>query len=112
VSAVYIIGDVTRPGPIDFPDERGLKLTFALAYAGGPTKTSKLSNSALVRQKPDGSVERIALDLGKVLNGQNPDLALQPNDLLYIPNSMGKNLGWSTLSYLPTAIMQRLVYPF
>ena len=112
-SAVYVIGDVTRPGPIDFPGgEKVLKLSFAVAIAGGPTKTAKQSDAALLRQKPDGSVERIALDLGKVLKGKSPDLTLQPNDLLYVPSSVGKSLGWSTLNYLPYAMLQRLIYPF
>jgi polysaccharide export outer membrane protein len=110
VSAVYIIGDVTRPGAIDFPGGKGLKLSRALAYSGGPTKTAKLSHSALLRQKPDGSVERIALDLGKVLNGKGPDIDLQPDDLLVIPSSVGKGFGSGMLNNLPYFIMSRLIF--
>jgi polysaccharide export outer membrane protein len=107
--AVYIIGDVNRPGPFDFSSEKGIKLSRALAIAGGPAKTAKLKGTALLRQKADGSVDRIAIDLGKVLKGQAPDLDLQPNDLVFVPSSVTKNLGWATLATLPTSIISRLI---
>lgn len=109
LDAVYVIGDVGKPGPFDFPAASGIKLSRALAAAGGPTKTAKLKKTALIRQKADGSVDRIALDLDKVLKGKAPDIDLEPNDLVYVPSSMTKNLGWNTLAILPASILSRLV---
>jgi polysaccharide biosynthesis/export protein len=109
VSAVYVIGDVGKPGPFDSPADKGIKLSRAIAMAGGPTKTAKLKNTTLIRQKPDGSMERIALDAGKVLSGKSPDLDLQPNDLLFIPSSISKNIGWATLATIPSSILSRLI---
>jgi polysaccharide export outer membrane protein len=107
--AVYVIGDVNKPGPFDFPNDRGINLSRALAMAGGPTKTSKLGNSSLIREKADGSMDKIVLDLGKVLKGKAPDIELQPNDLIYVPSSVGKSLGWATITTLPASILTRLV---
>jgi len=109
VDAVYVIGDVGKPGPFDFPAANGIKLSRALAAAGGPTKTAKLKNTSLIRQKADGSVDRIALDLGKVLKGRAPDIDLEPNDLVFVPSSMARNLGWNTIAILPASILSRLV---
>jgi len=100
-NAFFVIGDVTRPGPFEFPKEQGIKLSRALAMAGGPTKTSRLKDTALIRQRPDGSVDRRSLNLGKVLKGEDPDIDLQPNDMVYIPGSVEKSLGWTTLQNLP-----------
>jgi polysaccharide export outer membrane protein len=107
--AVYIIGDVSRPGSFDFPLEKGIKLSRAMAIAGGPTKTAKLKGTTLIREKKDGSIDRISLDLGKVLKGQMPDIELQPNDLVYVPSSVTKNLGWSTMATIPSSILSRLI---
>jgi polysaccharide export outer membrane protein len=112
VSAVYVIGDVGRPGPFDFPADKGIKISRALAMAGGPTKTSKMKDGALLRQKPDGSMNRIALDFNKILKGKAPDMELQPNDLLYVPSSVGKNLGWATVTTLPTVLLNSLIYHY
>ncbi len=71
-SSVYVIGDVTKPGPFDFPRDTGITLSRAFAMAGGPTKTSKLKNAALIRQKPDGTIDRMPLNLGEVHEGQSP----------------------------------------
>ncbi len=109
ISAVYVIGDVSKPGPFDLPDGKGIKLSRALAEAGGPTKTAKLKEGTLLRQKADGSMDRIAFNTGKVLKGQAPDLDLQPNDLVFVPSSVTKNLGWATITTLPSSILSRLV---
>jgi len=109
-SDVYVTGKVTRPGPFEFPADKGIKLLRALAMAGGPTRTSKLQDTAVLRQKADGSVDRIALDLSKVLQGKAPDLPLQPNDLLFVPSSITRNIGWATMATLPSTILSRLLF--
>jgi polysaccharide export outer membrane protein len=100
-TSVYVIGDVTKPGPFDYPSEKGIYVSRALAMAGGPTKTSKLSSAALVRQLPDGSIERTPVDPGKIMKGKMPDIAMQPNDILYIPGSVGKNFAWAMIQQAP-----------
>ncbi len=107
--AVYVIGDVTRPGSFDYPPGNGISLSRAVALAGGPTKTSKMSKSILVRQSADGSVERIALDIGRILKGKDPDLDLRPEDLLFVPGSPGKTLAYGFLNYAPTMATWGLV---
>jgi polysaccharide export outer membrane protein len=111
-TAFYVIGDVGHPGPFPFPPEQGMKLSRALAMAGGPTKTSKLSGTALIRQHPDGTMDRLALNLDKVLKGKDPDIALRPNDMIYVPGSLKKNIGWQMLGMLPSMLVTRLLYPF
>jgi hypothetical protein len=65
-----------------------------LAMADGPTKTSALKDTTLIHQHPDGKVNRIALNLDKVLKVKAPNIDLLPNDMICIPGSVGKTLGW------------------
>lgn len=107
--SIYIIGDVHQPGPFDFPADTGITLSRALAIAGGPTRTSKLGKTAFIRQHPDGTIERLTLNLDKILKGKAPDMAMQPNDMIYVPGSVGKRLGWALLESVPGAISWKLL---
>ena len=107
----FVIGDVNRPGAFEFPQEYGIKLSRAIAMAGGPTRTSSIKSTALIRQHDDGSTDRIAINLDKVLKGKDPDLELLPNDMLYIPGSVSKNLFWGLLGQVPYT-MTRAVVPY
>ena len=109
--AFFVVGDVNRPGPFEFPEDNGISLSRAVGMAGGPTKTSKLKDTALIRQNADGSIQKIALNLDKVLRGEDPDLQLQPNDMVYVPGSVGKNLAWGMLGIVPYTI-SRLLVPY
>ncbi len=100
-TSVYVIGDVTKPGALEYPTDRGITISRALAMAGGPTKTSKLKKAALIRQLSDGSLDRTIVDLGLVLKGKVADIAMQPNDMLYVPGSVEKSLGWTLLQQVP-----------
>jgi len=100
-TAFYVVGDVVRPGPFDFPKDRSIKLSYALAMAGGPTKTSRMSDASLVRQLPDGSVSRKSIDLGKVMKGKDPDLDLLANDMVFVPGSVVKTMGWAMANQVP-----------
>jgi polysaccharide export outer membrane protein len=107
--SIYVIGDVTQPGSFDFPTDTGIMLSRALAIAGGPTRTSKLGETAFIRQHPDGTIERLTLDLDKILKGKEPDVAMQPNDMIYVPGSVGKRFGWALLESIPAALSWRLL---
>lgn len=109
LKSFFVIGDVNRPGSFEFPQDQGIKLSRAIGMAGGPTRTSKTDDTALIRQHEDGSVERIAVNLDKVLKGKAPDLDLRPNDMLYVPGSVKKNLIWGILGQAPNALTRAVV---
>jgi polysaccharide export outer membrane protein len=100
-NSVYVIGDITKPGPLDYPTDKTVTITRALAMAGGPTKTSKMKNATLIRQRPDGTLDRTPLNVSKILKGELPDVAMLPNDMLYVPGSVEKSLGWTMLQQVP-----------
>ncbi len=88
---VYVLGDVGRPGGYLMQDDAALSLLQALALAAGTTKTAAEGNARLIR-KVNGVTTEVPLQLKAIEHGKLPDLALENDDVIYIPFSLGKNL--------------------
>lgn len=87
---VYVLGDVGRPGGYVLSDNESMSVTRALALAGGWNHTASLKGTRILRD--DGGTQRtqIALNVSRIMKSRSPDLQLMPDDILYVPNSMGK----------------------
>jgi len=88
---VYVLGDVNRPGGFVMQDSGKITLLQALAQAGGSSKTASPSKSVLMRKNAQGYVTT-KLQVGRIERGQDPDLELHANDILFIPDSRLKNV--------------------
>jgi polysaccharide export outer membrane protein len=89
---VYVLGDVGRPG--GFPmteDESKITVLQALALAGAINKTALLGKAKLVRQGATGPVD-VPIELAAMEKGKQPDIQMQPGDILFIPTSWMKSL--------------------
>ena len=87
---VYVLGDVNRPGGFTMSNnESKMTLLEALATAGGAAKTAKMSHARLIH-KADHTETQISL--GDIQKGKQPDFAMAPGDILYVPFSYAKNL--------------------
>jgi len=95
---VYVLGDVARPGgyPITTNDSR-LTVLQAIAMAGSANKTSVASHVRLIRKTSEGQQE-LPIQLAAIQKGKQPDLVLQPDDVLYVPFSWMKNVAISASS--------------
>ena len=84
---VFVIGEVTRPGRIDSVSD--LTVSRAIASAGGLLSTAKAGSVMIVRTVGVEKPEAYKVDLGEVLAGRDlsQDLALVPNDVVYVPKS-------------------------
>lgn len=90
---VYILGDVNRPGGyVMSNNESQLTLLQGLALAGGVSRAAKQGHAHLIRQKPAGGYTDTELSVGDIQKGKQPDLALLPGDVLYLPFSYARNL--------------------
>lgn len=87
---VYVLGDVNRPGGFVMQDSGKITLLQALAQAGGPSKSASLSKAVLMR-KNEQSYATTKLHVGKIEKGEEPDLELHANDILFVPNNRLKN---------------------
>jgi protein involved in polysaccharide export with SLBB domain len=106
----YATGDLHNPGSFEIPPSRQLLISQAISFAGGPTKTAKMSKGFLVRYDQAGTRQEMAVDFAAILKGKQPDFPVMPNDILFIPGSNAKTLGYGLLNIIPTIATMSLVY--
>lgn len=88
---VYVVGDVIRPGGFPVDPVQGLTVVKALALAWGPTQNAATGKGLLIREQKGGRT-LTALNLKRLLRGQDPDQPVQDGDILFVPDSMAKNI--------------------
>jgi len=87
-NVVYVIGDVTTPGPVRLTGRR-LTLFEAIGAAGGHLKrTANLSNTVLVRRvRGTNEMRSWRLDADVYDWGSQPAIFLQARDIVFVPNT-------------------------
>lgn len=101
---VYVLGAVRQPGGFPIKDQERMTVLRAVSLASGAEKTAAKQKARIIRQRPEGKVD-IPIRLGDVFKGKDEDSALEPNDIVYIPDSAAK----STLNRTTEAVMQMAV---
>ncbi len=82
-SRVFVLGEVARPG--GFPLRGPVSVVQAIALAGGRTPFAG-DEIDWLRQKPDGSTERVRLSFDDLVKGEAAGaLSLRGGDVLYVP---------------------------
>jgi polysaccharide biosynthesis/export protein len=87
---VYVVGEVNRPGGFVIEGNK-IMASQVFAMAAGPTRAASLNRSRMIRRTPEG-LKDIPLPLQKILQAKTPDVALQPNDIIYVPESKIKGV--------------------
>lgn len=88
----YILGEIETPG--GYPVEREMSILQALATAGGPKNSARLSNVIILRRNANRQIQPILVDLNKLirtpsdpLEMETNHLAIQPRDIVYVPKT-------------------------
>ena len=102
-AVVYVLGDVLKPGgyPINTNNSK-MTVLQAIALAGYANHTATVGKSKLVRKTPTG-VEQIDLPVGEMQKGKTQDVALMPDDVVYVPFSFMRNVMVNGSSILASA---------
>jgi polysaccharide export outer membrane protein len=87
---VYVVGEVNRPGGFVIEGNK-IMASQVFAMAAGPTRAASLNRARMIRRTPEG-LKDIPLPLTKILQAKTPDVALQPNDIIYVPESRIKGV--------------------
>ena len=85
LNLVYVTGRVKRPGSYRITEGEKLTVYGAVLQSGGFDHFAKLSGTHILRAMPDGTKARIPVDLKEVEKGRKPDVILQPNDIVVVP---------------------------
>jgi polysaccharide export outer membrane protein len=88
---VYVVGEVRKSGGFTLEQKSSMSVIQALALAEGTTQTAAKNRALILRQVPgEPARSEIQVDLNKVMAGKSGDVSLQPDDILFIPNSLAK----------------------
>jgi len=87
---VYVVGDVGRPSGL-LMESGHVTVLQAIALAGGTTRTANLGGARIIRKGPEGMSET-PVPLKKILRAQSPDVAMQANDILFVPTGVEKSV--------------------
>ncbi|MFN8006978.1 MAG: polysaccharide biosynthesis/export family protein [Terriglobia bacterium] len=106
IEPYYVVGDVKNPGGYEIPKpaERTMMVSQAIARAGGPTNTAKTKSGLLVRYDAEGIRTEKKVDFAAILKGEQPDFEVKPKDIIFIPGSKSKTLGYGLLGIIPQTV--------
>src|SRR5262249_3413414 len=89
---VYVVGDVHRPSGVVMENGGEMTVLQAIAMAEGTNPDASLNKAKLIRKTPDGPKE-IPLQLKEMLAAKKPDVHLQAEDIIFVPNNAAKSAG-------------------
>ncbi len=95
---VYVVGNVVQPSGFMMEGKSEFTALRALAMAHGPAKSAALNGARILRRTPNG-VQEIPAPLKKIMAAKAPDIPLQAEDILYIPNSASKSVAYKGIDY-------------
>ncbi len=82
---VYLTGNVVRQG--SFPLKQGEKISAygAILQNGGFARFADQKKVYVLRALPDGTKAKLPVNIAAIKSGQRPDVQLQSNDILVVP---------------------------
>ena len=87
---VYVVGQVHKPGGFLLKTNENISVLQAIALAEGMTSNAKGKDARIFLAGANGSPKEVPINLDKILAGKAPSPLLKPDDVLFVPNSGGK----------------------
>jgi len=106
---VYVLGQVTRPGGFLMQEDGKLDAAQAISMAMGATLLASTKHVLIIRRKPDGTFVRSELNYKDMVQGKIAPPQLQPQDIVYVPNSRIKT-AFTDVQGVLTAASQATIY--
>jgi len=92
---VYVVGNVKKSGRIPLGGRSSISALETLSLAEGLDAKAAPSRARIMRPSeasPTAGRVEIPVNLAKILSGKSSDVYLQPNDILFVPNSTAKSV--------------------
>jgi polysaccharide export outer membrane protein len=88
---VYVLGAVSRTGAFVLTsDNTQMSILKVLSLAGGLQRAAKGSAAVILRKDEKGMQQQVRVNLSKIMARKTEDVPLNPNDILFVPESGGK----------------------
>jgi len=85
---IYVFGQVKNPGALQVRRSSLPTLTQAIAQAGGFTDRANRKRIRIRRKDAAGQETEFTVSVRDILKGKIKDIPLQPNDTVYVPESL------------------------
>lgn len=84
--SIYVMGEVMRPGKLEFRRSQSPTLLQAIAAAGGPT--DRASRNVVIKRIVNGQETTIKLNYRGILDGKRHDEMLRDNDTVFLKEAL------------------------
>ena len=104
---VYVLGAVGRPGGFPIREQEPMTALRAISLAEGTEGVAARKRARIIRRR-NGSEMELPIRLDRILAGKAPDLALEANDIVYLPDSKLKksmNRGSEAIIQMATGLV-------
>jgi len=99
INRVYVVGNVKKPG--SFPVQDGADTTVLQMVALSEGLMPFASKDAYIyRREASGARNEILVPLDKIMSRKAPDVPLEGDDILYVPDNKGRRMTIGTLEKL------------
>ncbi len=90
---IYVIGEVKKSGGFTLEQKDSMSIIQAIALAEGTTPTAARQRALILRQVAGAATRsEIKVDVDSIMKGKMSDVTLQPDDILFVPNSLAKTI--------------------
>jgi len=96
---IYVVGNVKKPGAYPIRDDEDTTILQLLALSEGLAPYSA-KVAYVYRRSPGGAKTEVPVELAKIMKRKSPDVPLQANDILYVPDNKGQRLTAQTIDRL------------
>ena len=107
-AVVYVVGAINKPGSFHVRGHDRVTVLRALALGGGVTPMAATHDAIVLRDTDRGARVEIPVDLDAILKGRVPDVALEAQDVLFVPTSGAKAAARATVDTLIRIVSFRL----
>jgi polysaccharide export outer membrane protein len=101
---VYVVGDVVRAGGFSVNEKERMTALQALSLAGGLTPSAKSKHTRILRKSSASGRSEIDINLNAILAGQQADVPLQADDILFVPSSSTRKVTMRTVEAVVQAV--------
>ena len=94
---VYAVGQFNKQGGFVLQEKEHTSVLQLIAMAGGIGSVAKPKDARIIRPVPGSTRIEVPVNLKDIMDGKAKDLLLQPDDILYVPDSYMKSTLRKTL---------------
>jgi len=94
---IYVVGNVKKPGAFPVLDTSETTVLKALALSEGLLPYTNKMAFIYRTEGGAGGKNEIPVELRKIMDRKAPDVALMPNDILYVTDNKGRRLSLTAL---------------